>query len=441
MNVDNNSNEIILPNNWQPRDYQTNLWDYLINGGKRAVAIWHRRAGKDDLALHFTACAAMRRPGNYWHMLPSQVQARKSVWAAINPHTGLRRIREAFPSSIVARELENEMLIEFVNGSTWQLVGSDNYDSLVGSPPIGIVMSEAALSDPNAWSYLRPILRENDGWALFITTPRGRNHMATMYEAARDDPNWFAELLPATKTSVFTPEELEIEKREFTRELGEDQGLAMFNTEYMCSFQSALVGSYYGREMELAEQESRITNVPYNPTLPVHTAWDLGISDSTSIIFLQLVGQEIHAIDYLENSGVGLDWYAKQLQQRRYSYGTHVTPHDAAVRELGTGRSRIETLRSLGITCRIVPAQSVADGINAVRTILPLTWFDQTRCKKLISALQQYRRAYSDKRHTFEDRPFHDWTSHPADALRYFALANIRNAVKREIVYSNKGII
>jgi hypothetical protein len=433
--------EVTLPNNWEPREYQKNVWDYLVKGGKRAVWIAHRRAGKDDLALHFTACAAMQRPGGYWHLLPSQVQARKSVWSAINPHTGLRRIREAFPASIVARELENEMMIEFVNGSTWQLVGSDNYNSLVGSPPVGLVFSEFALADPNAWSYLRPILQENSGWALFITTPRGRNHAATFYEAARDDPAWFAELLPATKTSVFTPEQLATEKRELIREFGEDQGAATSNQEYMCSFQSAIVGSYYGREMEIAEEQSRITNVPHDPRLQVHTAWDLGISDSTSIIFFQLAGQEIRVIDYLENSGVGLDWYAKELQRRQYMYGTHVVPHDAAVRELGTGRSRIETLRSLGIPTRVVPQQSVADGINAVRTQLPMMWFDRTKAKKLIAALQQYRRVWSDKRHTFEDRPFHDWCSHPADAMRYWATSGVRNTVKKAINYTNKGIV
>lgn len=413
----------------------------MINGGKRAVWIAHRRAGKDDLALHLTACAAMRRVGGYWHLLPSQVQARKSVWQAINPHTGMRRIREAFPQSIVARELENEMMIEFVNGSTWQCVGSDSYDSLVGSSPVGLVFSEFALADPAAWSYLRPILQENDGWAMFITTPRGRNHAATFYEEAKDDPTWFAELLPATKTTVFTPEQLEVEKRELIREFGEEQGAATYNQEYMCSFQSALVGSYYGREMELAEEQDRITNVPCDPRLQVHTAWDLGISDSTSIIFFQLAGKEIHVIDYLENSGVGLDWYAKELQRRQYMYGTHVVPHDAAVRELGTGRSRIETLKSLGIACRVVPVQTVADGINAVRTMLPAMWFDKTKCKKLISALQQYRRVWSEKRHTFEDRPLHDWCSHPADAMRYWATSGVRNTVKREITYTNKGIV
>jgi len=232
-------------------------------------------------------------------MLPEATQARKAIWSAVNPRTGLRRIDEAFPSEIIARKLENEMLIEFVNGSTWQLVGSDNYNSLVGSPPIGLVFSEFALSDPAAWSYLRPILRENGGWCLFISTPRGRNHFSTFYEEARTDPEWFAELLPATETSVFSPEDLDTERRELIREFGADQGEAIYNQEYLCSFQAGLIGAYYGREMERAEQEGRICNVPYDPRVPVHTSWDLGIHDTMVCWCIQLVGKEVRLIDLI----------------------------------------------------------------------------------------------------------------------------------------------
>ena len=166
--------EIVIPHNWQPRDYQQPLWRYLCNGGKRAVAVWHRRAGKDDICLHWTACAAMERVGVYWHLLPQADQARKAIWDAVNPLTGLRRIDEAFPHAIRANTRETDMFIRFKNGSTWQVVGSDNFNSLVGTPPIGLVLSEWALADPAAWAYLSPILMDNGGWAVFITTPRGR---------------------------------------------------------------------------------------------------------------------------------------------------------------------------------------------------------------------------------------------------------------------------
>ena len=180
---------IRLPfNNWQPRLYQKKLWTHLENGGQRAVAVWHRRSGKDEVALHWTACAMHRRIGTYWHMLPEASQARKAIWEAINPHTGKRRIDEAFPPAVRSTTRDNEMFIRIRPGSTWQVIGSDNYNSLVGSPPVGVVFSEWALADPQAWAYVRPILRENGGWAVFIYTPRGRNHGATFYEGHQGDP-------------------------------------------------------------------------------------------------------------------------------------------------------------------------------------------------------------------------------------------------------------
>lgn len=207
-----------------------------MNGGKRAVWIAHRRAGKESLALHYAACAAIQRRGSYVHCLPSQIQARKAVWQAVNPHSGIRYVREAFPTDIVARECDRDMFLEFTNGSTWQCVGSDSYDALACSPPIGVVLSEYALCDPTAWTYYAPMVRENDGWALFTTTPRGRNHASALYDMACDTPTWFAQMSPATETSVFTPEHLEREKQELIQEFGEDQGTAHFNQDYMCSF-------------------------------------------------------------------------------------------------------------------------------------------------------------------------------------------------------------
>ncbi len=184
---------ITLPLDWAPRPDQRALWDYLESGGKRAVMVAHRRWGKDEVGLHFAAVAALQRPGNYWHMLPQYGQARRVIWEAVNPRTGRRRIDEAFPQEIRRRTIDGEMLIELANGSTWQLVGSDNFDSLVGSPPVGIVFSEYALADPMAWAYFRPILAENGGWALFIYTPRGRNHGKTLYDFARSEEGWFSQ--------------------------------------------------------------------------------------------------------------------------------------------------------------------------------------------------------------------------------------------------------
>ena len=414
--------EVTLPNNWTPRPYQRKIWGYLESGGKRAIAVWHRRAGKDDVCLHWAATAAFRRVGNYWHMLPEADQARKAIWEAVNPHTGIKRIDEAFPHAIRESTVGQQMLIRFKNGSTWQIVGSDNYNSLVGAPPVGLVFSEYALADPAAWSYLRPILRENGGWALFIYTPRGKNHGATLFDGHKDDPEWFVEKLAATETSVFSATDLATEEAEYIKEFGPDDGKNRYRQEYLCDFNAAVVGSYFGSQFEYLDQEKRIGKVPWEPAIPVVTAWDLGIGDSTAIWFAQVVGREVRLIDYYENSGVGLDHYANVLRGKRYVYGDHYLPHDSDVSELGTGKTRVAVLRELGINPIVLPRGAVDDGINAARMLLPMCWFDAEKCERGIEALRQYRREFDDKLKVFKQRPLHDWTSHAADALRYLAV-------------------
>ena len=414
--------EVTLPNNWRPRNYQVDAWAALERGIKRALLVWHRRAGKDDVCLHWAATQAIQRAGNYWHMLPQYEQARKSVWQAVNPHTGKRRINEAFPAAIRKRTREDQMMIEFVNGSTWQLVGSDNYNSLVGSPPVGVTASEWALADPSAWGYLSPILRENGGWAVFISTPRGRNHLCKMFEGFRDDPEWFVERKGIYETKALTPEQIEASLREYVATYGEDHGRSIFAQEYECSFDAAIVGAYYARDLERAERDGRIVDVPIDPAMPVNTVWDLGINDSTSIIFWQaLRGGVIRVVDYYEAAGYGLDHYANILRQRGYNYGKHYGPHDLEVRELGTGKSRIEIAASLGIPFSMVPNMRVEDGINAARMILPRCWFDQRKTTRLRECLSQYREKHDEKR-GISLGPLHDWTSHAADAFRYLSL-------------------
>ena len=414
--------EVTLPNNWRPRNYQMDAWAALERGIKRALLVWHRRAGKDDVCLHWAATQAIQRAGNYWHMLPQYEQARKSVWQAVNPHTGKRRIDEAFPASIRKRTREDQMMIEFVNGSTWQLVGSDNYNSLVGSPPVGVTASEWALADPSAWGYLSPILRENGGWAVFISTPRGRNHLCKMFEGFRDDAEWFVERKGIYETKALTPEQIDASLREYISTYGEDHGRSMFAQEYECSFDAAIVGAYYARELERADRDGRIVDVPIDPAMPVNTVWDLGINDSTSIIFWQaLRGGVIRIVDYYEAAGYGLDHYANVLRQRGYNYGKHYGPHDLEVRELGTGKSRIEIAASLGIPFSMVPNMRVEDGINAARMILPRCWFDQKKTARLRECLSQYREKHDEKR-GISLGPLHDWTSHAADAFRYLSL-------------------
>jgi phage terminase large subunit len=274
-------------NGWRPRPYQMPAWSALERGTKRLALAWHRRSGKDDIALHWSACAAVQNPGTYWHMLPAANQARKAIWDAVNPRTGRRRIDDAFPEGLRESTREQDMFIRFKNGATWQVVGSDNYNSLVGSPPIGIVFSEYALADPSAWALLRPILAENGGWALFISTPRGRNHFAKLVDFALKDREWFGQILSTDQTNVISKEVIDRELRELTAERGQKEAEAIVAQEYHCDFDAAIPGAYYGELMARADREGRIGLFPHDPNLPVGTAWDLGIGDSTVVWFFQ----------------------------------------------------------------------------------------------------------------------------------------------------------
>lgn len=433
-----NVTRIRIPHEWLPRRYQQPLWNYLKAGGKRAIAIWPRRHGKDDVALHNTACAAMERVGVYWHLLPQQNQARKAIWDAVNPRTGRRRIDDAFPKEIRETTREQDMLIRFKNGSTWQVIGSDNYDALVGTPPVGVVFSEWALSSPQAWSLIRPILLENEGWAIFITTPRGRNHAYRMFQMAEDSDGWFAERLTADDTGVFSPQQLATEKAELIAERGDGDGEAIYDQEYMTSWSAALPGAYYARLIDKLERDGALSRVPHNPSRQVHTAWDLGGSDQTAIWFVQWTGVAWAVIDYLASSGKGPEWYVACLDgkaeghehRKAYTYGEDLVPHDAehAQKGLPNAATYADTLRQLGRKhVRTVPrTNSVANDINEVRKALAICHFDAERCATGLDALRAYRREWNEKLHTYSDKPLHDWASDPADAFRTFAMGKPR---------------
>lgn len=412
---------IKIPNKWQPRRDQVKLWNYLENGGKRALEVAHRRWGKDDVALNWTAVSAMQKPATYWHMLPEAAQARKAIWDAVNPHTGIRRIDQAFPHEIRASTRENEMFIRFINGATWQVVGSDNFNSLVGSPPYGIVFSEWALADPESWRILEPILIENGGWSLFITTPRGANHAAKMYEGMKNNPLWHCEKIAATETGVFTAEQLAEVRRNLITINGEAIGAAIFEQEYMVSFEGAIPGQVYAAELRQAQAAGRITKVPYDPSKPVHTFWDLGWADSTSIWMAQIVGFEVRVIDFIQGQQRPLNDYLQQLQAKGYVYGTDWLPHDARAKQLGTGKSIEEMMRGMGRKVRITPQLSVFDGINALRTAFPTLWWDDEKCNEGLKSLKAYH--YEVKEGQLSKVPVHDWSSHAADGARYLAVA------------------
>lgn len=428
---------INLPNNWIPRPGQREVFDAFRAGKRRAVLLWGRRAGKDDLALHYTACASQQRIGNYWHMLPKSNQCRKAIWDAINPRTGKKRIDEAFPLEIRTPDgtRQQDMMIKFKNGSTWQLVGSDNFDALVGSPPVGLTFSEYALADPQAWGVLRPIVKENGGYAIFISTPRGKNHFYDLYNMAKENPNWFTSKITSQESGAFTAEQLAEEMLELIAERGEDDGKTLFAQEYLCSFDVAVAGSFYGSIIDKLEKEGHITNVPYDPMLPVITSWDLGMKDPTNVWFYQVFGQEIRVIDCYATTGEGVDAYARMLTERKYNYEQHIMPHDIKVREIGTnGKTRYEILQALGVfpmtICRNIP---VYDGINAVRMTLPRMYFDKKKCASGLAALRYYHKEYDEVMKRYRDNPEKDWSNHYADSMRYFCVGYQKPMKKRPV--------
>jgi len=429
-----NSLDISLPYHWSPRPYQQRLWRYLQHGGTRAVACWHRRAGKDEVCLHHAACAAHERVGNYAHMLPEYAQARKAIWTAVNPHTGRRRIDEAFPEALRANTNDHEMSIRFTNGSTWQVVGSDNYNSLMGTSFAGIVLSEYALANPSAWAYFSPILRENNGWALFISTPRGHNHFESILKAARAESTWFAEILTVEETQAFQQHQLQEELRILQETHGELYGTSLWKQEYWCSFDAAIPGSIWGDCLDSLHLNNKIIDFTHSSDIPVDTGWDLGRTDDTAIWFRQMHTRQMDVIDFHASNGKDIDWYVQLLLEKaaqlNITYGTHWLPHDARPRTLAAGGKSIlqqfldaaKKYPYLGRFC-IAPRLDRQEGIQAGRKTFPYCRFHATRCNKGIQALRAYHRSWSDEKKMFLDVPEHDSSSHPADAWRTLAVS------------------
>jgi hypothetical protein len=358
------------------------------------------------------------RTGVYWHMLPEAEQARKAIWNGID-REGRRIIDQFLPPNLRNGKSEQEMRIEAVNGSIWQLCGSDNYNSLVGSNPVGVVFSEWSLAKPSAWDYIRPILAENNGWALFVFTPRGRNHAMRTLEIAKSNQAWFAQVLTADDTGVISPAIIKEE-----RDSGMDED--MLQQEYYCSFDAALQGSYYGKLLNLAQLEGRIGEYGRIDGR-VHLAWDIGRSDDTVIWFYQLerLGKDIYrprVIDSHSSHGNHLDVYLETLESRGYPYGLCWLPHDAKERRLGQKRTIEQQLRDAGFQVRFVPSVSIENGIAAARKTIMVSVFDERACEGELEPLRQYQREWVEDEQRFAQSPKKDWTNHAADAWRYLSL-------------------
>lgn len=413
--------EVELPaNNWLPRKYQRGAWSYLQRTptGARAILCHHRRAGKDHLSINWAAVASQQRVGLYIHIFPYANQGRRVIWNGIDGN-GVKFL-DAFPSELVERRSDLEMRLVLKNGSIFQVLGADDPDKLVGINCVGAIFSEYALMDPRTLDLVMPILNENGGWALFPSTPRGENHFHRLVENAKKDPRWFLSIETIETTGAVDPARIEEE-----RQRGVDE--ALIQQEYYCSFTAPLQGAYYDRQMNQMMESKRICSVPFEPALEVHTAWDLGVNDSTVIWFFQTEkGGAVRIFDYYEASGEGLGHYARVLDERatkgRWTYGTHYGPHDLAQRDIGTAVARIETARALGINFVIVPKHDVEEGIEAARQLLPKCWMDEKAAKRGIEALKSYRKEWDERLQTFRSKPLHDWSSHAADAFRYLAM-------------------
>ena len=394
-----------------------------------AIIVAHRRFGKTVAAINdlIRSCFEIDRPNvRVAYIAPYLSQAKAVAWDYALEFT--RDIPEI-------KVNHSELRIDFLNGARFRLFGADNYNAMRGLYFDAVVLDEMADFPASAWSnVIRPALADRRGSATFISTPKGKNEFWELWHEAQDDPNWFTAMLKASDTSILDQEELD----EARRTMGDDR----YEQEFECSFEAAIQGAFYAKEMKEATEDGRITRVPYDRAASVITAWDLGIGDSTAIWFAQFVGQEIRVIDYYESSGVGLDHYAKVLLDKDYQYEQHILPHDVQVKELGTGKSRLETLDALGIrNIEIAPKLAVEDGIQAARTMIPKCWFDADNCTRGIEALRQYRRDFDEKLKTWRGRPLHDWTSHGADAFRYLAVGYRRESDWGEPIRRNlRGI-
>jgi phage terminase large subunit len=374
-----------------------------------ACIVAHRRAGKTVAAcndLIARALATKKENARFGYLAPYRGQAKSISWDYL----------KRYSRPLAPKVSETELSLRLQNGAEIRVFGADNPDALRGLYFDGVCLDEPADIRPSVWGeILRPALADRKGWAVFLGTPKGHNAFHEIHEQAEASPEWYSSVLKASETGLIPEAELEDARKMMTAD--------QFAQEFSCSFEAAIHGAIYAKELQAAREAGRIGRVPWDPVLPVHTAFDLGIGDSTAIWFVQTLGLEVRLIDYFEASGEGLPYYAKILQDKGYLFGRHIAPHDIAVRELGSGRSRIEVAASLGIKFEIAPNVPLEDGIHATRLWLGRCWIDETKCKAGLESLQHYRWARNERLGELKSTPVHDFASHGSDALRYAALA------------------
>lgn len=409
--------KVYIPD-FDPRKYQLEFLEAMDNGCKRAVLIWHRRAGKEIVCFNYMIRQAYwDRVGTYVYFFPTTRLGRRILWDGINKDG--KRFIHYIPDSIIEKINEQEMKIILKNGSVIQIIGTDLIEN-VGVNPVGVVFSEFSLQDPKAWTYTRPILRENDGWAIFNFTPRGRNHAYDMYLMAKSNDDWFCQKLSVRNTGVLSEADIAAERAEGMSE-------QMIQQEYYCDFDQGAEGAYYARLLNEAEIAGRLTNVPFDSHYRVNTYWDIGVNDETVILFVQEINKEIHIINMHRAEGEGLSYYAKVLDEYSkefgYIYENHYAPHDIQVRELGSGAmTRLQIARELGLNFKITPNIPISEGIELCRGIFPRLWVDTKNCQYFIKCAENYHKRFNERLNVYSNKPNHDWSSHCMDAFRYMSV-------------------
>jgi len=390
--------------------------DFHKRNQRWAVIVAHRRAGKTVACINELIVKALleKKPqARYAYIAPYYAQAKTIAFDY------LMQFSEPFRK----RHNVSELWVELVNGARIRLFGADNPDALRGLYLDGLILDEYADMKPSVWgSVLRPLLSDRMGWAVFIGTPKGHNAFYDVYQyASLHGADWFCKTLRASQTNIIAQPELDDALKSMT--------VDQYQQEFECSFEAAILGAIFGTELRLITDAGRITKVEPDPMFPVHTAWDLGFNDATAIWWYQVVHGEIRVLDYHEAHGQPIVYYANQIKERPYEYGTHWLPHDARAKTLASGgKSIIEQLidklpQKSGNLFKIVPNLSLQDGIQAARMALARTWFDGMKCQEGIECLRQYQREYDEDKKVFRDKPRHDWTSHGADAFRMLSIA------------------
>lgn len=409
-----------LPHNLAYRDFQRDVFKArFVDKKRQLISVIHRRAGKTKAALNLLIAASMQRVGTYYHVFPELNQARKVVWNNIDSEG--KKYLDHIPKRLIAgRANQTEMRTNLINGSVLQLVGSDNYNSLRGGNPVGIVMDEYSYQHPAAEQVLRPILAENGGFMCYVYTPLGHNHGYDLYNRALKDPDCFVQRLTIDDTGIVSQETIDKERASGVPE-------EIIQQEYYCSFEVSLVGSYYGQFMDAAQKENRVRIFDIVKEIPVFTFWDLGFKDQAAIWFMQVVEGQLRMIYYYENHGQYIKHYADKLKEIseklgiRYAY--HFAPHDAKQEKMISERSPLRTAAEAGIIFQIVPSMGIIAGINAARALFSRVHFHAVNCELGVRCLKEYKKKWDDVRKCYSPEPQHNWASHGADAFRYFGVS------------------